>query len=283
VKLQVLSSGSRGNATLVRAGETNVLVDAGLTLRELEQRFDAARFSARGLHHIALTHGHLDHARSSGGLAKRTGATLHLAERVMRNRSVARAPRMARLRIGSRVVLERPRAAGSTDPDSAPHGEGPLFQAAPDPAALTMHATQIPHDADPTVAYAFDHGGRRAVILTDMGEPTPRIAQTLGGAHVLVLEFNHCADMLARGPYPPNLKRRIAGRGGHLSNTEAQATLRHLAGPELHTLVLAHLSEKNNTPERALGAAHETLAELGLQHVRVLVASQDEVGEALEV
>ena len=273
MKLQVLSSGSRGNATLVRAGETNVLVDAGLTLRELEARFEAARFSARGLHHIALTHGHLDHARSSGGLAKRTGATLHLAERVMRNRSVARAPRMAKLRIGDKVRLERPSSSG----------EGPLFEGASDPAALTMHATQIPHDADPTVAYAFDHKGRRAVILTDMGEPTPRIAQSLGGAHELVLEFNHCTDMLARGPYPPNLKRRIAGRGGHLSNDEAQATLRHLAGPELHTLVLAHLSEKNNTPERALAAAKETLAELDMEHVRVLIASQDEVGEALEV
>lgn len=268
--LQVLSSGSRGNATLIRAGEVNLLVDAGLTLRELEQRFDAARFSARNLHHIALSHGHLDHARSSGALAKRTGAMLHLCERVMRNRSVARAPRMAKLRIETPTPLARPSA----------DGEGPLFEADP---GLHMYVSQIPHDADPTVAFALDHNGRRAVILTDMGEPTPRLAQTLHGAHVLMLEFNYDSELLRNGPYPPNLKRRIAGRGGHLSNVEAQAALRHLAGPELHTLVLAHLSEKNNTPELAVGAARETLAELGLGHVRVVVASQDEVGEAIEV
>lgn len=278
--LQVLSSGSRGNATLVRAGEVSVLVDAGLTLRELEARFEAARFSARNLDHIALTHGHLDHARSSGALAKRTGATLHLCERLMRNRSVQRAPRMATLRVDSHTPLERSGQPAAPVPPTL--GEGPLFEP-PRPAGFSLYATQIPHDADPTVAFALDHDGRRAVILTDMGEPTPRLQQRLAGAHVLVLEFNHCSDMLARGPYPPNLKRRIAGRGGHLSNAEAQVALRHLAGPELHTLVLAHLSEKNNTPERALGAARETLAELGLGHVRVLVASQDEIGESLEV
>ena len=263
--LQVLSSGSRGNATLLRADEVNVLVDAGLTLRELEERFDSARFEARNLHHIALSHGHLDHARSSGALAKRTGATLHLCERLMRNKSVQRAPRLATMRVDQHTPLQV---------------AGPLFETNP---PLTMFTTIIPHDADPTVAFAFDHAGRRAVILTDMGEPTPRLAQTLHGAHVLVLEFNYDADMLANGPYPPNLKRRIAGRGGHLSNAQAQAALKHLAGPNLHTLVLAHLSEKNNTPERALGAAHETLRELGLEHVRVLIAWQDQVTEALKV
>lgn len=261
MRLQVLSSGSRGNATLVRAGEVNLLVDAGLSLRELERRFDGARFSGRDVHHIALSHGHLDHARSSGSLARRTGATLHLCERLMRNKSVERAPRIATLRVGHRTLLEHPTA----------------------PSDLTMTAVQIPHDADPTVAFALDHAGRRAVILTDMGEPTPRISTQLGGAHVLVLEFNHDERMLKHGPYPINLKRRVAGKGGHLSNAQARDVLGHLAGPNLHTLVLAHLSEKNNRPELALEAATTKLAELGLAHVRVLVAQQDAVLDALTV
>ena len=103
--LQVLSSGSGGNCTLVRAGEVNLLIDAGLTLKELELRFEAARFCARNIHHIALTHGHLDHARSSGSLAKRTGAILHLCERLMRNKSVEQAPKMETLRIGTATPL----------------------------------------------------------------------------------------------------------------------------------------------------------------------------------
>ena len=262
--LQVLSSGSRGNATLVRADEVNLLVDAGLTLKELEVRFLAARFAGRELHHIALSHGHLDHTRSAGALARRCGATLHLCERLMRNKAVERAPRLATLHLGATTHLEHPSQPASGEP-------------------LQLTAAAIPHDAVPTVAFALDHAGRRAVILTDMGEPEPQIARYLSGAHVLVLEFNHDAELLRNGPYPPNLKRRVAGKGGHLSNEQARVVLGHLAGPNLHTLVLAHLSEKNNHPELARAAAESRLAELGLSHVRVLIAAQDEVTTALEV
>jgi len=277
MRLQVLSSGSRGNATLVRGGETSLLLDAGLTLRELERRFEAARFEARGIDHIALSHGHLDHARSSGALSRRTGATLHLCERLMRNRSVARAARMATLRVDDRVRLEPRGAPAGSAADPA---DGASVPAA---AAMSLFATKIPHDADPTVAFGVEHAGRRAVVLTDMGEPTPRLTASLGNAHVLVLEFNHDEDMLRRGPYPINLKRRVAGKGGHLSNAQAAEVLEHLAGPALHTLVLAHLSEKNNHPELAIGAAREKLAALGREDVRVVVAQQDEVTEAIEV
>lgn len=286
--LQVLSSGSKGNATLVRAGETSLLVDAGLTLRELERRFEAARFSARGLDHIALSHGHLDHARSSGALSRRTGATLHLCERLMKNRSVARAARMATLRIDSATALApkgtpAPARVG-LGPDGSDAGPVAGLAGADGPGdALELYATKIPHDADPTVAFRLDHGGRRAVILTDMGEPRAVLGSRLGGAHVLVLEFNHDEAMLRGGPYPINLKRRVAGPGGHLSNAQAAEVLGHLAGPELHTLVLAHLSETNNHPDLALAAAHAKLDELGLASVRVLVAAQDEVTEPLEV
>jgi phosphoribosyl 1,2-cyclic phosphodiesterase len=262
--LQILSSGSRGNCTLVRAGEVNLLVDAGLTLRELEVRFEAARFSARDIHHIALTHGHLDHARSSGSLAKRAGATLHLCERLMRNKSVEQAPIMQTLHVGTPVPLRAPRQPEDLE-------------------ALELLSVVIPHDAVPTVAFRLEHQGRRAVYLTDMGEPTPALAAQLHNSHVLVLEFNHDEEMLRKGPYPINLKKRVAGRGGHLSNRQAAEVLGHLAGPNLHTLFLAHLSDKNNTPELALSTAREKLIELGMQHVQVHIASQDEIGISIEV
>ena len=92
-----------------------------------------------------------------------------------------------------------------------------------------------------------------AVLVTDMGHPDADAAKRLGGAHLLILEFNHDVERLRAGPYPKRLKRRIAGPGGHLSNEQAAEMLKRLAGPELHTLVLAHLSETNNT--RALAAA----------------------------
>jgi len=259
--LQVLASGSGGNATLVRAADAALLVDAGLSGPAMQARLDAARLGLGGLDHVLVTHGHLDHARSAGVLARRNRALLHCSQAIMNNASIRRHKRLATLTIGSTAELPNAR---ETD-------------------AVRVSPVEIPHDAPPTVAFKLEHAGRRAVILTDMGVPRPEVAARLRGAHVLVLEFNHDERMLAVGPYPATLKRRIAGNAGHLSNSQAARMLRDLADEHLHTLVLAHLSAHNNTPELALEAARGTLDELGLGHVRVLVASQDEVGENLEV
>lgn len=258
--LQVLSSGSRGNSTLLRAGDLHVLVDAGLTARLQRERLEAAKLPYNALEHILVTHGHLDHSRSAGILAKRQRAVVHCPEAMMSNRSVARAPQLATLRVDGEAELV------------GKHGD-----------RVEYRAVRLPHDCDPTVAFRIDHKGRVAVVLTDMGAPDDTVARRLTGAHVLVLEFNHDADMLANGADSPALKRRIAGDRGHLSNAQAQRMLARLAGPELHTLVLAHLSQRNNTPALAEAAAREALDAVGCGHVRVLVASQDEIGPNLEV
>ena len=259
---QVLSSGSKGNSALIRAGETRLLIDAGLTAREQTARLEAAQVPVRSLHHIALSHGHLDHTRSAGILSKRNQRlTVHCAERLMKNRALARARRLSTLTIGREQSL--------CDPTGAD--------------ALQLQAVQIPHDADPTVAFRIEHEGRRLVILTDMGQPAPAATRALRDPHLLMLEFNHDEGMIATGPYPPSLRRRILGAGGHLSNRQSADVLEYLAGPNLHTLVLAHLSASNNTPELALEAANARLSALGLSHVRVIVASQSEIGENLRV
>ena len=259
--LQVLSSGSGGNATLVRAGDAAVLIDAGLTLQQLDERFAAARFAPTELDHVLVTHGHLDHARSAGALARRERALLHTAAALQSNASIRRCNNLNTLCVGSTQALPGRRGDGGLRATSVP----------------------LPHDALPTVAFKLEHDGRVAVILTDMGVPRPEVARALRGAHLLVLEFNHDPDMLRNGPYPPSLQRRILGPGGHLSNEQAAQMLEQLAGEELHTLVLAHLSEKNNTRELALEHARTVLARRGLEHVRVLVAEQACVGENLKV
>ncbi len=263
--VQVLSSGSGGNALLVRAGEVHVLLDAGLPLDELHRRLEAARVRATRIDHICLTHGHLDHARSAGRLAKLSGATLHCCERLMRNASVRRAPRMSTLRIGTPSELEGP--CGT--------------------AGVAITAVQVPHDADPTVAFRLTHvlrGEERvAVLVTDMGKSDPHAAKQLAGAHLIVLEFNHDLAMLRDGPYADALKRRVGGDRGHLSNEQAADMLRRMAGPRLHTVVLAHLSRTNNTPELALAAARAALDAAGRSDVRILVAEQDTIGPNLAV
>lgn len=259
--VRILGSGSAGNSALVRAGEVSLLVDAGLTLRELDHRFAAARFSPADLDHVALTHGHLDHARSAGGLAKRHDALVHCCEPLMSNASVKRAPRMARLPVGS----DRELAAARGDD------------------VVRLRAVKISHDAEPTVAFRLEHEGRVAVFLTDLGAPDREVAKALRGAHLLVLEFNHDEELLQSGPYPPQLKRRVAGNRGHLSNDQAAEMLGHLVGDETHTVVLAHLSETNNTPRHALASATRALEELGRPEIEIRVASQHEIGDNLPV
>ena len=259
--LQVLSSGSRGNSTLLRADDLNVLVDAGLGRDAMGERLEQAGLGHLGLHHILVTHGHLDHARSSGVLSRKHHATLHCTQAVLANAAIRRSKRLSVYRIGDDAQLKD--EAGTS--------------------VLSMRPVKLPHDADPTVAFRVEHAGRVCVVLTDMGKPEPGATARLSGAHVLVLEFNHDLDLLRAGPYPPALQRRIRGNAGHLSNEQAAVVLKALAGPELHTLILAHLSSSNNTPELALAAAQGALAELGRTDVRVLVASQDEVGPNIEV
>lgn len=259
--LQVLSSGSGGNSTLVRAGETAILVDAGLTLKDLDQRFNDARFTPTGLDHVLVTHGHLDHARSAGALARRERSLLHTAAALQSNASIRRCKNLNTLSVGSTQALP-----GRRSDDG-----------------LCATSVSLPHDALPTLAFKLEHAGRCAVILTDMGAPRADVARALRGAHVLVLEFNHDPQMLQNGPYTVALKRRILGNAGHLSNAQAAEMLEQLASDELHTLVLAHLSAHNNTRELALEFAHAALARRGMGHVRVLVADQDQIGPNIEV
>lgn len=259
--LQVLSSGSEGNSTLVRGGECTVLVDAGLPRVALEERFCSAGLAHEPFDHVLVTHGHLDHARSVGLVARRSRATLHAADAQLSHPWARRAKQLSALRIDARFEL-----------CSRANGD-----------ALLAESVLLPHDCDPTVAFGFEHAGRRAVILTDMGRPDPDVARRLRDPHVLVLEFNWDPKLMQNGPYPAMLQRRITGGRGHLSNQQASQMLELLAGPSLHTLVIAHVSQKTNQPGIAMECAQATLARLGLSHVRVLLGEQHAILPPIEV
>jgi phosphoribosyl 1,2-cyclic phosphodiesterase len=261
VHLQVLGSGSGGNSVLVRAGELNCLVDAGLPIDELERRLAEARVPPHRLDAIALTHGHLDHARSAGLLSRKTGARVYCSTSLMSNASLRCARAFHALPAGGSVVVRARRG----------------------PDELRLSSIPLPHDAEPTLAFRIEHAGRIAVICTDMGHPERAAAERLAGAHLFVLEFNHDSGMLARGPYTAALKRRVAGPRGHLSNAEAAEVLRWALAPELGTLVLAHLSATNNRPELALECARAVLSEAGRTDVRLVVAEQERLGPLLVV
>lgn len=262
MRVRTLASGSTGNALLVQADELRALVDAGLPITVLDRRLAESGVPLLGLDHVLVTHGHLDHSRSAGRVARRHHALLHAAAGILPHPSLRRARRTAEL-----------------SPSKTSHLEAPGRAARP----VHANAFHVPHDADPTYAISLAHEGRRLAVLTDCGKPVDGLAARLADPHVLVLEFNHDRDLLESGPYPAPLRRRVAGDRGHLSNEQAARWLSELCGPSLHTLVLAHLSTKNNTEALALRAAQERLESLGRSDVRVHVAAPDQPGPWIDV
>jgi len=259
VKVRVLASGSRGNAALLWAGDQVLLLDSGLPVNAMTERLTESRVGLKAIDHVVVTHGHLDHSRTAGIVAKRHGATLHAPAEILEHRAVKRAPSRQALGVGVENRL----------------GEGR--------DGVSIHTTTVPHDCFPTLALRIEHGGRALGLLTDCGEPREDIASVLGDTDVLLLEANHDTGLLRAGPYPQALKDRVMGPGGHLSNDQMAVMLRRLAGPRLHTVVLLHLSAQNNRPDLALEAARQTLVQQGRGDVRVLCATQDHALETLDV
>lgn len=246
-----LGSGSEGNALVVEAREgatlTRVMIDCGFGLREVERRLLARGVEPASLNAILVTHEHGDHIGGVFKLARRHGIPVHLTTGT-RTAMAARIPvGMAEVRCDSHTAF----------------GIG----------GLLVEPFPVPHDAREPVQYVLGDGSRRLGVLTDLGEGTPHVHRMLSGCDALVLECNHCPDMLARSEYPHSLKSRIAGRFGHLSNAAAAAVLQAVDRSRLKALHAAHLSKKNNAPQLAQLAL---AAVLGCAPGDIGVASQDD-------
>jgi phosphoribosyl 1,2-cyclic phosphodiesterase len=262
VRLCVLSSGSGGNALWVEAGSTRVLVDAGLSFRETRRRCARAGIDLRDVSDVLLTHEHADHCWGAGSIARRTGARVHATR-------------------GTLLALRDPppeplRFALPTSED------GDLLL-----GSLRVRAVPVPHDAVEPVAYVLEErlaDGRsvRAAVVTDLGCTTRKLAKVLQGLDALVLEMNHDVRLLLEGPYPASLKRRVRGDFGHLSNAQGAQLLRQALHPGLRHVVLAHLSEQNNTPVHARREA-EAVLELRGGRASLHVATQVRPSDVLEI
>ncbi|HIJ35470.1 MAG TPA: MBL fold metallo-hydrolase, partial [Gammaproteobacteria bacterium] len=124
---------------------------------------------------------------------------------------------------------------------------------------IEVNPYHVPHDAVEPLQFTFSSGQHRVGLLTDVGEVTPHIEAQLNGCNALLLECNHDLELLGRGPYPLSLKQRVSGRLGHLNNQQAAALLEQIDTSQLQHLVVMHLSEQNNSREKALLAVCEAL------------------------
>ncbi|HTH94787.1 MAG TPA: MBL fold metallo-hydrolase [Rhodocyclaceae bacterium] len=233
-----LGSGSKGNALLIEAGSTRVLLDCGFGPRNLEQRCARLGVLPDSLDAIIVTHEHSDHIGGAFPCARQFDATLCMTH-------------------GTHAAFVRNKVAlGKTDVRLQLIDSHAAFAI----GDLQIQPFPVPHDAREPVQCVFSDGNHRLGVLTDLGFSTPHVVAQLSGCDALVLECNHDADMLAGGDYPPSLKQRIGGRFGHLDNATAAALLSQLDRSRLRHLVAAHLSEHNNTPTLARQALAEVMA-----------------------
>jgi len=223
-----LGSGSKGNALLIESGGTRILLDCGFGLADVTARLWRLGMDVSDLDAIIVTHEHEDHGGGVARLACRHELPVYLT-------------------YGTLAALGED---GAAIPDlNLIDGYAPFAI-----GEIEVMPYTVPHDAREPVQFVVGDGALRLGVLTDIGWPTPHIAQALSGVDALVLECNHDRAMLLNGPYPYRLKERIAGRMGHLANSASADLVRALDCSQLKHVIAAHLSEKNNTPELARAA-----------------------------
>lgn len=223
LRFRSLGSGSSGNATVVEATGghqvTRLLIDCGLSLRELDRRLQRAGLDATDLDAVFITHEHSDHIGCAQALALRQRLPVWMSH-------------------GTHAAI------GTPDFDG-------LLRRATDATAIDLGALQVmpftvPHDAREPLQLTCTDGATRLGVLTDLGHATAHVMQHLAGCHALLIEANHDAGLLAASAYPSFLKKRVGGAWGHLENTRTADILRGLHHCGLRRVVAAHLSERNN-------------------------------------
>lgn len=244
----LLASGSKGNAIYVETAESRVLIDAGLSAREIGRRLDVIGAAPENLDALLVTHEHRDHCRGLGPVARRWNVPVHIHH----------ATRDALPDVGK---LEH-----TVEFDS-----GDLFCL----RDMEIQTVPITHDAVAPTGFILSTAKGKIGIVTDLGFATRLVADRFQGCRVLILESNHDEDLLRDGPYPWHLKQRVRSRHGHLSNKESAELLRHLHWDGLEAVFLAHLSETNNTPQLAETGARNALKEQGDSTTRLFIGSQD--------
>ena len=219
-----LASGSSGNSTLVRSEETAILIDAGLSALQIRKRVEDSGLEIGDIDAILISHEHGDHIKGIDVLSRRYGLKVYANEGTWLG---------IREKLGKDIenaeILDYEMAFGDIRVESFP----------------------VPHDANDPVGFRIEHDGNNATVVTDMGHSTSYLLNALRDSAIIIIESNHDVEMLENGSYPYYLKQRILGPEGHLSNEDCGKVLKQSITDDTVAVMLAHLSEKNNTPELA--------------------------------
>lgn len=252
-QVAMLASGSKGNATVIRAGNSYFLVDMGLSCRELVNRLSKIHLKPEQLEAIFITHEHIDHVRGIATFSKKYAIPIYSSEKTWR-------AILSKDKNINRLICH-------------------IIDTNVSYNNIMISSFSIPHDASDPHGYIFENidSGYKCTYLTDTGFVTDTVREAVEGAELLILEANHDVEMLKNGKYPAHLKQRILSTRGHLSNESAGWLLAGLKKSP-NNVFLAHLSEENNRPNLALSTVKDILAhERKNQNINIQVASQYEV------
>lgn len=241
IRVAALGSGSSGNSLLIQAGNTNLLIDAGFTMKETVARLYQLGLTPGELDAVLLSHEHGDHVKGAGPLSRKFSLPVWCT---FGTYNQARDNRFSSVRLFN---AHEPFVIGDIEVDPFP----------------------TPHDAAESCQFVFAAAGARFANVTDLGACTPHVREKLAGINGLVVECNYDNVMLANGPYPPSLQARIRSNYGHLGNDQAGELLRQIDHKQLTCILLGHLSEKNNSDAIALSTIQGYLHE-NRDRVRVL-------------
>lgn len=246
-----LGSGSRGNSTLLEWGQGTLLVDCGFSVKEAQQRLERFEKTPQDLTAILVTHEHSDHIKGVAALARRYDLPVYMTPGTYHSRDLGELPDLRLIEAYAPFELR----------------------------GLRVNPVAVPHDAREPSQYVFEYAGLRLGILTDLGSITPHVEACYQDLDAMILEANHDPIMLASGSYPPSLKQRVGGQWGHLSNQQAAGFLQRLNCERLQHLVVAHISQQNNSLE----LAQATLAPVTAEVKQVTYACQNQGFDWLSV
>jgi phosphoribosyl 1,2-cyclic phosphodiesterase len=250
----MLGSGSAGNSALLATNHCKVLIDGGLSARQLVLRLEQCGVRPEQLDGVLLTHEHGDHICGLEVLCRKLQVPIY----------------------ANALTAEAVRCDGVLDG----HRSWRIFRTGAEFSIcdIVVQTFPVPHDAVDPVGFLFQTGSRALGFITDLGYATKMLVERLREAHTLVIETNHDEKLLQADPHRPwPVKQRIMSRHGHLSNAAAAAVISELLPGKVERVVLGHLSRDCNTPDLACGAVREICEKMGKTDIEIFCASQTEV------
>ncbi len=260
MKIVNLGSGSKGNCTLVAGNNFCIMIDAGLPIKEIEEKLDSLNVSPTQIRGILITHEHSDHIKSVGKLSKKYHIPVyaHISEWPVLETKIADVPFNLRNGFENSFYIEN----------------------------MQISTFKLSHDANLCLGYTINIDGEKFSIATDLGYCPNSVVEKLKGSQVVLIEANHDENILSNNPhYPLILKKRILSNKGHLSNTQSANVILQLVGGT-NQIILGHLSEENNTPELAYNTICSILSKNGIEegkHIFIDIANQHKMSNIYEI